>query len=168
MKSNPIDKVSPPTMDVLYNRASSIIEQARETAYRQVNEALVKRNWYLGKLIAEEELNGLDRALYGASIIKDHSKRLTTTYGKGFTKSYLYSYVLFYKTHPTIFQSVIGKSDKILSWTHYYILNQELNDDARAWYEREASEQGWSVRTLQRNQFSILFSFARLSAQRSC
>ncbi len=29
MKSNLIDKVSPPTMDVLYNRASSIIEQAR-------------------------------------------------------------------------------------------------------------------------------------------
>ena len=165
MKSNRIDKVSPPTMDVLYNRASSIIEQARETAYRQVNEALVKRNWYLGKLIAEEELNGLDRALYGASIIKDLSKRLTTTYGKGFTKSYLYSYVLFYKTHPTIFQSVIGKSDKILSWTHYYILNQELNDDARAWYEREASEQGWSVRTLQRN-ISSQYYFRLLASQR--
>lgn len=125
----------------------------------------MKRNWYLGKLIAEEELNGLDRALYGASIIKDLSKRLTTTYGKGFTKSYLYSYVLFYKTHPTIFQSVIGKSDKILSWTHYYILNQELNDDARAWYEREASEQGWSVRTLQRN-ISSQYYFRLLASQR--
>lgn len=26
-----------------------------------------------------------------------------------------------------------------------------INDDARAWYAREASEQGWSVRTLARN-----------------
>ncbi len=60
---------------------------------------------------------------------------------------------------------MIGKSDKILSWTHYYILNQELNDDARAWYEREASEQGWSVRTLQRN-ISSQYYFRLLASQR--
>ncbi|MDE6089357.1 MAG: hypothetical protein K2G41_01515 [Duncaniella sp.] len=84
--------------------------------------------------------NSTDRIelLYGASIIRDLSKRLTATYGKGFTKSYLYSYVPFYKTHLTIFQSPIGKFDKLLSWTHYYILTQELNDDARAGYEKEA------------------------------
>ncbi|MBD5241714.1 MAG: DUF1016 domain-containing protein [Barnesiella sp.] len=140
MKPNKIDIVSDSTMNTLYKRASSVIEQARETAYRQVNEALVKRNWDLGKLIAEEELNGQNRATYGASIIKDLSKRLTAAYGKGFTKSYLYSYVLFYKTHLTIFQSPIGKSAKLLSWTHYYILTQELNDEARKWYEREATQ----------------------------
>ena len=151
MKPNKIDKVTDSTIDALYNRASSVIEQARETAYRHVNEALVKRNWELGKLIAEEELNGQDRAVYGASIIKGLSKRLTAAYGKGFTKSYLYSYVQFYKTHLTIFQSPIGKSDKLLSWTHYYILTQELNADARAWYEKEAASQDWSTRTLQRN-----------------
>ncbi len=32
------------TINGLYTRASSVIEQARETAYRQVNEVLVKRN----------------------------------------------------------------------------------------------------------------------------
>ncbi|MBD5173339.1 MAG: DUF1016 domain-containing protein [Bacteroidales bacterium] len=165
MKPNKIDIVSDSTMNTLYKRASSVIEQARETAYRQVNEALVKRNWDLGKLIAEEELNGQNRATYGASIIKDLSKRLTAAYGKGFTKSYLYSYVLFYKTHLTIFQSPIGKSDKLLSWTHYYILTQELNDEARKWYEREATQQGWSVRTLQRN-ISSQYYFRLLASQR--
>lgn len=165
MKPNKIDIVSDSTMNTLYKRASSVIEQARETAYRQVNEALVKRNWDLGKLIAEEELNGQNRATYGASIIKDLSKRLTAAYGKGFTKSYLYSYVLFYKTHLTIFQSPIGKSAKLLSWTHYYILTQELNDEARKWYEREATQQGWSVRTLQRN-ISSQYYFRLLASQR--
>lgn len=82
MTPDKIDKVLDSTIDVLYSRASSVIEQARETAYRQINEALVKRNWELGKLIAEEELNGQDRAIYGASIIKGLSKRLTVTYGK--------------------------------------------------------------------------------------
>ncbi|MDE6396163.1 MAG: hypothetical protein K2K84_02710 [Muribaculaceae bacterium] len=50
------DKVLDTTIDTLYNRVSSVIEQARETAYRQINEALVKRNWELGKLIADGHL----------------------------------------------------------------------------------------------------------------
>ena len=143
--------LSPEVIEPLYTRASSIIEDARDQAYQQVNESLVRRNWELGQIIAEEELNGEDRAQYGASVIKELSKRLTATYGKGFSKSY---FVQFYKTHPSIFQSAIGKSDKLLSWTHYYILTQELNDDARHWYETEAAEQNWSARTLQRNMSS--------------
>ncbi|MDE6258643.1 MAG: PDDEXK nuclease domain-containing protein [Muribaculaceae bacterium] len=166
MKPNKINKVFEITIDALYNKASGVIEQARTTAYKQVNEALVKRNWELGKLIAEEELNGEDRAAYGASIIKGLSKRLTTAYGKGFTKSYLYSYVLFYKNNSgEIFQTLFGKSRKLLSWSHYFALNQEPNDEAREWYEREAAEQNWSVRTLQRNIGSQYY-FRLLASQR--
>lgn len=146
-----IDKGLDSTIDALYSRASSVIEQARETAYRQINEALVKRNWELGKLIAEEELNGQDRAIYGASIIKGLSKRLTATYGKGFTKTNLYSFTNFYQMFPKIFHTACGKSPILLSWSHYRTLIQELNADARNWYEREAMQQNWGVRTLQRN-----------------
>ena len=166
MKSNNIDKPLDTTIDSLYTQASAVIEQARETAYRQVNEALVKRNWELGKLIAEEELNGLDRAVYGASIIKGLSKRLTAAYGKGFTKSYLYSFLTFYKNNEgDIFQTVFGKSRKLLSWSHYFVLNQELNASARAWYELEALEQNWGVRTLQRN-ISSQYYHRMLASQR--
>lgn len=135
----------------IYEQASTIVEQSRTTAYRQINETLIRRNWLIGKLIAEQELKGKNRAIYGLEIIKWLSKRLTTTYGKGFSKSYLYSFVQFYKTHPDIFQSQIGKSNKLLSWTHYFVLNQELNNDARKWYEHEAAAQNWSVSTLRRN-----------------
>jgi len=157
--------LAPEVIEPLYNRASTIIEGARDRAYRQVNESLVRRNWELGQIIAEEELNGEDRAQYGASVIKELSKRLTATYGKGFSKSYLYSFVQFYKTHPSIFQSAIGKSDKLLSWTHYFVLTQELNDDARCWYEKEAAEQNWGVRTLQRN-ISSQYYHRLLASQR--
>lgn len=51
----------------------------------------------------------------------------------------------------TIFQSPIGKSENLLPWTHYYILTQELNPEARVWYEKESAAQDWSTRTLQRN-----------------
>lgn len=166
MKPNKIDTALDPALDTLYNRASAVIDQARETAYRQINEALVKRNWELGKLIAEEELNGQDRASYGAEIIKGLSKRLTANYGKGFTKSYLYSYVTFYKNNEAeIFQTAFGKSRTLLSWSHYFILTQELNADARYWYEQEALHQNWSVRTLQRNVSSQYF-FRIVASQR--
>lgn len=157
--------LAPEVIEPLYNRASAIIEDARVKAYRQVNESLVRRNWELGQIIAEEELNGEDRAKYGASVIKELSKRLTATYGKGFSKSYLYSFVQFYKTHPAIFQSAIGKSENLLSWTHYFALTQELNDEARQWYESEAATQNWSVRTLQRN-ISSQYYHRLLASQR--
>ena len=38
-----------------------------------------------------------------------------------------------------------------LSWTHYVELLRVKNVEARSWYEREAANQGWSVKTLSRN-----------------
>ena len=156
----------------LFNQASTVIEQARSTAYRQINETLVHRNWELGRMIAEEELKGNNRAKYGATIIKELSKRLTDAYGKGFTKRDIYHYLTFYKVYKNLFSP---NSEKVyllstqfgmlLSWTHYRILIQELNDDARKWYEREAADQNWSVRTLQRN-ISSQYYFRRLASHR--
>ncbi len=77
-----------------------IIESAREAAHKAVNTALVQRNWLIGYRIAEEELRGKNRAEYGAAVIKKLSKELTMEYGKGFTKSNLYSFYALYKTYP--------------------------------------------------------------------
>ncbi len=128
-----------------------IIESSRDSAYRAVNSILVQRNWLIGYRIAEEELQGADRAEYGARIIRNLSKELTAEYGKGFTKSNLYNFYSFFKTYPEIFHSPSGKLKSLLSWTHYRILLQVNDKNARDWYEKEAAEQMWGVRTLQRN-----------------
>jgi len=138
------------TADILQDMRK-IIEASRKTAYQAVNVALLRRNWLLGKRIAEEELKGNGRAEYGLEIIKKLSKELTGEYGKGFTKTNLYTFYQFYKTFPEIFHSVSGKSGALLTWTHYRTLLQVKDDKARAWYEKEAMEQTWAVRTLQRN-----------------
>ena len=44
-----------------------------------------------------------------------------------------------------------SKSNTMLSWTHYRTLLQVFDKKARDWYEKEALEQTWSTRTLQRN-----------------
>mgnify|MGYP002545772176 CR=1 FL=1 len=127
-----------------------IIDIAQKRAYKMVNMTLVERNWLIGKRIAEEELLGQNRAEYGANVIKKLAKELTEEYGKGFTKTNLYNFYDFYKKFPNIFHSLRGKS-QLLSWTHYRVLLQVNDETARNWYEKEAYDQMWSVRTLQRN-----------------
>ncbi len=55
-----------------------------------------------------------------------------------------------FKSYPQIFQTASGKSLAALSWSHYAALLQVNDPVARAWYEQEAAQQTWSVRTLQR------------------
>lgn len=142
-----------------------IIESSQKAAYQAVNMTLVQRNWMMGYRIASEELHGEKRAEYGAKIIKKLSKELSTEYGKGFTKTNLYNFYSFYKTYPEIFHSESGKSQPILSWTHYRILLQVKDEKAREWYEKEALQQAWSVRTLQRN-VSSQYYYRMLQAQK--
>lgn len=137
--------------DNIMNDMRKIIEGSQKTAHQAVNTILVQRNWLIGYRIASEELNGEDRADYGAEVIKKLSFELTKEFEKGYTKSNLYSFYSFYKTYPEIFQTPSGKSAILLSWSHYNVLLQVKDKIARDWYEKEAYEQTWSVRTLQRN-----------------
>lgn len=174
-KPNRENVMMPQTL--LYNDACIIIEQAQTSAYRAVNETLIKRNWLLGMRMQHEVLND-QRAEYGEQVVKALSEALSKKYGEGFTKTNLYNYISFYQTWPEffhaasgdslesdtdyIFHALSGKSENIvnalrpqstvrLSWTHYRIILQEPNAEARAWYENEAANEMWSTRTLQRN-----------------
>lgn len=129
----------------------TIIDSARDYAYKFVNIALVERNWLIGYRIAEEELKGNNRADYGKNTINKLSKELTEIYGKGFNKTNLYSYYSFYKMFKNIFHTLCGKSKALLSWSHYRTLLQINDEKARDWYENECIKETWSVRTLQRN-----------------
>lgn len=136
--------------DNITNDIGEIILSAQQTAYRTVDTILLQRNWLIGKRIAEEELAGKDRADYGLERIKKLSRELGKQFGKGFAKTNLYSYYLFYKTYPEIFHTACGKFE-LLSWSHYRLLIHVDDEKAREWYRKEAYEQTWSFRTLQRN-----------------
>ena len=86
--------------------------------------------------------------------MKRLSSELKEKYGKGFDFSSLYKYVKFHQEFPQILDSLRPKSGRPLSWTHYRILLQETSPEARAWYAKEAQEQAWSVRTLQKVNWS--------------
>lgn len=161
----------------LFQDACTIIEQAQVAAFRQVNEMLIKRNWLLGLRIQHEVLKD-KRAEYGEQVVKKLAQSLVERFGKGFQVANLYHFIAFYNYHPdifyavsrksvdgnieNIFHAVSRKSENILNslrskssirlnWTHYRIILQEKNKEARDWYEQEAAREMWSTRTLQRN-----------------
>ena len=134
----------------LLQDAKIIIDTAQDYAYKAVNFALVKRNWLLGKRIAEEELQNENRAEYGAKVIFSLADELTAIYGRGFDYSTLYKFVRFYKYFPQILDSASPKLER-LSWTHFRVLLQVNDEAARQWYAAEAATEAWSVKTLQRN-----------------
>ncbi len=145
----------------LYDDSCAIIEQSQASAYRSVNEILVKRNWLLGMRIQQEILKER-RAEYGEQVVGNLAKSLTDKYGNGFRKTNLYHFIRFYQAWPNIFHAVSGKFENTiddicpdepikLSWTHYRIIMQESDSNARLWYENEASKEMWGTRTLQRN-----------------
>lgn len=133
------------------------IGQSIQRSYREIGSLVI--------VIASEELQGEDRAKYGAEIIKKLAKELSVEYGRGYTKSNLYSFYSFHKTYPEIFQTSSGKSVGLLSWSHYAALLQVKDEKARDWYEKEAVEQTWSVRTLQRN-ISSQYYYRMLKTQK--
>ncbi|QBE94982.1 PDDEXK nuclease domain-containing protein [Blautia producta] len=152
------------TDDILKDMCG-IIESSQKSAYQAVNTLLVQRNWLIGYRIAEEELGGEERSEYGLKIIKKISKELTQLYGKGYDRSNLYHCLKFYKTFPQIVDTVCRQSGNLLSWSHYRALLQVEDKAARDWYEKEASEQTWSVRTLQRN-ISSQYYYRMLKTQK--
>lgn len=138
------------TDDILKDMCG-IIESSQKAAHQAVNIKLVQRNWMIGYRIAEEEFGGEERSEYGLKVIKKLSEELSNIYGKGYDRGTLYRCLKFYRMFPEIVASLRQQSGTILSWTHYRILLQVEDKKARDWYEKEAAEQNWSVRTLQRN-----------------
>ena len=72
-----------------------IIEYSQKTTYQAVNTTLIHRNWLLSYRIASEELQGEDRAKYGAEIIKKLSKELSVEYVKYIRNQIYIVFILF-------------------------------------------------------------------------
>ena len=139
-----------------------ILLQARQKTYQAINSAMVDAYWNIGKKIVLEEQNGKERASYGSKNIKNLSKELTLEFGKGFSERSLREYRQFYILLPNfeIQRTVFA----ILNWSHFQRVLRISNEEVRNYYLKEAAENTWSVRTLDRN-ISTLYYQRLLSSQ---
>ncbi|RAJ29611.1 DUF1016 N-terminal domain-containing protein [Pedobacter cryoconitis] len=126
-----------------------ILSKARQKAYTAVNTAMVEAYWVIGKRIVEQEQHGAEKAVYGEAILKELSKALTFEFGKGFSYANLRNFRQFYLIYPDNENCYTLCSN--LTWSHNRLIMRIEDKEARTYYLSEAAEQGWSVRTLERN-----------------
>lgn len=135
---------------------NKLIADIREIAHRyrteaaiQLNTTIVDERWEIGKRIVEEEQKGEARAEYGANLLKELSKRLTIEMGKGYSPRALAYYRQLYVYYPD--RKILQTRLQNLTWSHLQAILGEKSEKARLWYMDEASQQMWSVKTLERN-----------------
>ncbi len=161
-----------------------LVEYARQCVTQQVNIVQLLTYFALGKWIVEEQQNGENRAQYGKNIINRLSVALNQKFGKGFSVDTLEHARKFYLTYKErISETVLRKftieksatlfrnSDETLpfklSWSHYLQLMRIKNDDERSFYEIEAVNSNWGIRTLQRQYNSSLYERLALSRDKN-
>ena len=127
----------------------AIIDDGVAKAYASVNVLAALTFWRVGKRIVEEAQGGQERARYGARLLDGLADSLYPIYGERYTARRLRDYRQFYIRVPDfeIWHSRVPN----LTWTHIRQVLPVDSDDARYWYLREASREGWSARTLARN-----------------
>ena len=141
--------------------AVAIVEKGRQTAYASVNQAMIATYWQLGKHIVEHEQGGAERAEYGRELIAKLAVELTAKFGKGYTARNLRNFRQFYLFFPR--QEIWHTRVPNLTWSHFRHLLRVENDAAREWYLKEAAQEQWSVRTLDRNISSQYYERLLLS-----
>ena len=137
------------TTDTLFDDIRNIIEQGRRQAYAAANQITVLTYWHIGRRIVEEEQHGEARAQYGTRLIKTLAEQLMPKYGNTFSKRNLDYFRQFYLCFNDL--EIVNTRVHNLTWSHFRSIIQVADPKAREWYVKEASEQMWSVRTLNRN-----------------
>ena len=112
------------------NNIKKIIEEAKHKISKDVNTTMVMAYMNIGKMIVEHEQKGNAKAEYGATTLKLLSKELTNLYGRGFSKSNLFSMRRFYFE----FMRNNVSNDIIIDRTNDTI-NNNLNDFEKTLYQ---------------------------------
>lgn len=181
--------------NMLVNDLRSIVSKARSKAFAAVNYSLVERNWRIGQRIVEEEQNGASRAEYGKHVIEVASAALTKEFGKGFSETNIMNFKKFYlkfkeltipqtlseefkkQKHQTLSDesSLLPQKGqtqpaqfelRLLPWSHYERLIRVEDKQAREWYAKEAFNEGWSYRTLNRNINTLYYERLLMSTKK--
>lgn len=162
------------THEPLLKNISALLENARNKVVVAVNQTMVLTYFEIGRMIVEDEQHGESRAEYGKEQLKFLSKNFTKKFGKGFSETNLKQMRQFFLSY-SICQTVSDESESLdaiqqsslinfnLSWSHYLKLMRIKDPNERSFYEIESYKNNWSLRELQRQYDSALYTRLSLS-----
>lgn len=179
----------------LVRAITHIHERMVAQAGRAVNVSLTLRNWLIGCYIAEFELHGADRAIYGERLLDELSPALRKVHVSSTGRRQLYGCLAFYRAYPQIVRSLpaqfrhllpaparterkmrtvsaqlkVPAKDLVsrLSYSHLEQLVVIEDPLKRAFYEIECLRGNWSVRELKRQIGSLYYERSGLSQNKA-
>ena len=164
--------MEPTATNELAQRISLLLTEARGRIVQSVNHTMVMTYYEIGRMIIHEEQNGNERADYGKQLTKMLSIKLTADFGKGFSQRNLEQmrqFYLVYSKAQTLSAEFEDENKAVkkfqLSWSHYLKLMRIDDVNERNFYEIESYKNNWSLRELERQYNTALFT--RLSLSRN-
>lgn len=158
----------------LSKKISNLLNESRQRVVQAVNHTMVLTYFEIGRMIVEEEQNGKERADYGSQLLSDLSKSLTHEFGRGFSITNLQQMRMFYNIYSKQ-QTLSAKSENSeslsenfkLSWSHYLKLMRIDDELERKFYEIETQKNNWSLRELNRQYDSALYTRLTISKDKN-
>lgn len=147
-------------MDHTFSEITQIIEEARNNAYRKVNEELILMYRRVGQFLSEN----LKESRYGDRYIDSLSGYIQNQFPgiKGFNRRGLYRMKQFYETYAG--NEKVTPLVTQLSWTnHMLIMSGSKSDEEREFYMRLAIKERYSKRQLERQMDSGYYERYMLS-----
>lgn len=118
----------------------------------------------VGKLIVNEEQEGEEKTKYGKNLISELSHKLSLEFGKGFSATNLKQMRTFYLTYS---KGQMVSDEFNLSWSHYLKLMRIDDENERKFYEIESFNSNWSLKELQRQYDTALYTRLALSREKN-
>lgn len=134
-------------MSEAFPQIVDIIENAKNNAYRKVNEELIKMYWDIGSFLSKEAKN----ASFGDSYVDSVSEYIQKQFPgiKGFTRRGLYRMKQFYETYAG--DEFVSALLSQISWTnHLAIMSKAKTAEERHFYITLCIKEGYSSRELER------------------
>ena len=144
----------------LFGHIAILIHESRQHVAIAVNAELTMLHWNIGKHIKTHILQN-QKAEYGEQIIATLSHKLTTDFGKGWSKQQLWNCLYIVETFPDF--QIISTLSGELTWSHIkeiIFLKDELQ---RSFYIEICKMERWSVRQLRERIGSMLFERTAIS-----
>ncbi|MCL2811831.1 MAG: PDDEXK nuclease domain-containing protein [Clostridia bacterium] len=153
-----------PKNHVEFNEILSIIERARENAFRAVNRELISMYWDIGAYVSEKTKTGG----WGKSVVADFSKYIQTKYLgiRGFSPQNIWRMKQFYETYRD--NEKLSTLSREISWSsNVLIIMHSRSEEEREFYLLLTQKQKYSVRELERQMDSHLFERTMISDEKT-
>ena len=137
-----------------FGEITQLIAAAQQKAFQAVNTTLIDLYWQVGKIISHK----IKSAEWGDGVVEQLAVHIAQTQPglRGFTRPNLFRMRQFYEAYCD--DAIVSPLVRQLPWTHnLIILSQSKRPEEREFYIRQAIQENWSSRELERQIKTALF-----------